>query len=212
MTDYAGADECSDLNVSGANCDGDVGTCFEDSYVPLLSIPKTTQKVVCGAFTPAKWMDTDGVCKMCDDSCLTCEGRASDCTTCRTHAEGWEALVSTSQCRCRDGYYIHARNPKNCSQCHKSCGKCTGWDSTKCSECKSNANLTILDTRKGTGKCEAGDGYYMDTDGITKPCHHSCLTCNGPAFDNCIECHSSATQLVNSCICDRLQYMKNRQC
>ncbi|KAL4495998.1 hypothetical protein ABPG72_015420 [Tetrahymena utriculariae] len=43
-------------------------------------------------------------------------------------------------------------------------------------------------------------------------CHDSCLSCNGPAANQCLSCPSNSTQNGNTCKCNSGSYAQNNQC
>ena len=81
--------------------------------------------------------------KMCDTTCKTCSGPASNnCLTCLTNA-----VLSSSTCACRDYYYHkpHGSPPTpfsgstsgSCARCDITCKTCSGGTSTDCLTCDS---------------------------------------------------------------------------
>jgi hypothetical protein len=81
--------------------------------------------------------------KMCDTTCKTCSGPASNnCLTCLTNA-----FLSSNTCTCRDYYYHkpHGSPPTpysgstsgSCARCDITCKTCSGGTSTDCLTCDS---------------------------------------------------------------------------
>jgi hypothetical protein len=81
--------------------------------------------------------------KMCDTTCKTCSGAASNnCVTCLTNA-----VLSSSTCTCRDYYYhkpygsppspYSGSTSGSCTRCDMTCKTCSGATSSDCLTCDS---------------------------------------------------------------------------
>ena len=90
-------------------------------------------------------------------------------------------LESSLECAeaCPEGTFADGRM---CRPCPPLCAKCA--DSQSCSACVKEAALLP------NGVCEEScpSNYYVDSDGACHPCHTSCLTCEGPGEQDCLEC------------------------
>ena len=125
--------------------------------------------------------DPTATCANCIAGCTMCTNLTS-CVTCGL--PGW-ASDSGSGCTCDVGFWYTSLPDPACTACDKTCKECGGSGPQDCKACKDNSSLIIIDTSTNQGECKADDGFYLDSSGDAKPCHHSCLTCDGPGWNQC---------------------------
>jgi hypothetical protein len=152
--------------------------------------------------------DPKATCTNCIPGCTLCSNTES-CTTCGL--PGWTS-DSNSVCICDVGFWYTSDPAPACTACNKTCKECGDSGLQECTVCKDNSSLNIINSATGRGECIADNGFYLDSSGDSKPCHYSCLTCNGAGWNQCERCHVTATMFQNSCICPRLNYMKATIC
>ncbi|EAS05248.2 hypothetical protein TTHERM_01364620 (macronuclear) [Tetrahymena thermophila SB210] len=135
----------------------------------------------CNKVTLGKYIENN-TCKDCNSSCKTCVGPlATDCIECKR--EAYKVDPSSKLCQC-------AIN--NCQQCNTEgteCLKCIGGYAKKEGQC-------IF--------CDEQNGFFIDLNNICQKCHSSCLKCNGPNENNCLQCKNSGFKLdlaTSKCIC-----------
>ena len=139
--------------------------------------------------------------------------------------------TSAATCICNTGYY---GTWNLCSPCDSSCLTCSGPSSNQCNSCKPNAtwNGSTCICWSGfnfiNGACQQCDvnsvysasaatcicnnGYY-GTWNQCNLCDSTCLTCSGPATNECTTCASGAPiSGVCSTTCIAGQYVLNNVC
>ena len=90
-------------------------------------------------------------------------------------------VASTLECveKCPVGTFA---NEHMCRECPKFCSECV--DDHSCIKCQEGA------VRLQNGECadECPDLSYAAANGTCVPCHHSCLSCDGPTEKDCTSC------------------------
>ncbi|EAR99373.2 transmembrane protein, putative (macronuclear) [Tetrahymena thermophila SB210] len=137
-------------------------------------------------------------CLPCHNFCSTCFGSGNTkCNTCKTPYLYNNNICSES---CLPGSYPNGQG--SCSDCDKSCQTCFGSTSQSCITCRSGY------FKSGDTQCvsDCQDGYVIDQslqkcvtcpsstyyeNKECKQCHPTCLSCLGPAENQCIKCIES---------------------
>lgn len=182
--------ECKLCDISCKECVSSHNSscikCNQGTY--LLSIPGPSfcvNKSSCPMNNYANLISNQ--CELCDVSCLTCSnGSKYDCLLC-------------------SGAYFYDEINLSCEKCHSSCLSCNGPNFNSCLSCFPGK---LLQNITGPSSCEniCPQGYYLDLSNFhcskdcpryhyknddlltCEPCHYSCESCLGPAFNNCISC------------------------
>ena len=134
--------------------------------------------------------DTSGNCVQCHHSCLSCNGPTdSNCTSC----PGQLSLGEDGTCSirlpssCRDGTYFDHRKLE-CQSCHVTCAKCSGKESTQCTQCYESYVHTddgrCIDVRE-LRSCDSGH-YFNTSSSACIPCPSLCANCSQDA--KCLSC------------------------
>ena len=146
------------------------------------------------------------ICSNCNPTCANCTGSSdTNCINCSSNA----TLQANNSCICNNGLnWISnqcAACPNNtywntslsqCSACDNTCLNCSGFSSTNCTSCYSNATL------QANSSCLCNSGYYW-TGVLCALCNNTCLNCSGGSFLNCTSCPENSTlQVNNSCLCN----------
>ena len=144
------------------------------------------------------YLASDGKCKRCHNTCLTCTGsEASNCQTCISTGTaptngacavpvcsasyGCQKCATANSCRvCKEeGYYkITFGDYALCRPCHKSCFSCSGPGASDCLSCPLGVPTA--------GECEAPkcDNHYDDN-------NENCIKCEEGKTGNCTTCLGS---------------------
>ena len=132
----------------------------------------------------------DGNCIHCHHSCLSCNGPTeSNCTACpgqlSLREDGTCSIRSPSSCL--DGTYFDHRKLE-CNSCHATCSKCSGKESTQCTQCNDSYTLTedgrCVDFRQ-MQSCDSGH-YFNNSASSCIPCPSMCANCSEDA--KCLSC------------------------
>jgi len=119
-----------------------------------------------------------GECKKCNEKCSACVGTTSvDCTACASASQ----VVKMGKCidTCAAGDYPD--DDKVCHECPTMCKECTS--ASECTAC--HADRPLLHRGVCLSSCPA---HTRLLDNECVDCHTSCLTCSGPAANECSEC------------------------
>ena len=139
-------------------------------------------------------------------TCATCNGGLpNNCQSCNSGTY-LDTLTSTCVSVCPDGYYGD-NSSKTCLECYKAvsstdinkdCKTCYGGGNNQCTSCNSGTYFLSVNN-SCLGDCPAGwyqnstnnscGGCYMQT---SPSANMTCLTCNGPAYSNCLSCGTSS--------------------
>ncbi|RUS24227.1 hypothetical protein BC938DRAFT_473913 [Jimgerdemannia flammicorona] len=159
---------------------------FQRSKKILLPIPG------CAAECALCWGPTDGQCIACNPPWYLMDGFCVN------------YVSSTGQCTAPlslTGSWYGIPNKTECGACATPCANCNSLNQTRsggpiCTECA--AGWFVQD-----GECveQCSDGYYDAGDATCKPCHPDCLTCSGPAFNQCRTCGSARPFLAQNGQC-----------
>lgn len=127
-------------------------------------------------------------CGACDAKCVTCQGKADNCTKCPW---GYFLINGTCLSTCPNGYFA---NPdptmSSCLPCQPPCLVCLS--STSCKICQSGYFLTPTSTC--TFNCSSLS--TSTTSYTTSPLNSSCVPCPS----NCMNCsYSSSTSTIPKC-------------
>ncbi|KAM9360686.1 proprotein convertase subtilisin/kexin type 5-like [Symphorus nematophorus] len=120
----------------------------------------------------------DGVCQSCAPVCTSCKGNSSYCLSCET-----QYLLLDHSCRshCPEGYYA---TETECHRCPAHCRECN--QDGLCQKCD---QYYFLHDDKCVDDCP--DGYFAsEKQQECVHCHADCATCDGPDFDDCLECRN----------------------
>lgn len=76
-------------------------------------------------------------CIPCNGNCKQCSSQ-NFCTACIKNA-----FIIEGSCKCMDGFYPSIANGilQECKKCHSTCQKCSGPNSTNCTDCHKMSNL-----------------------------------------------------------------------
>jgi proprotein convertase subtilisin/kexin type 5 len=153
----------------------------------------------------------NNICGMhsCHPTCQSCYseigGPAEKCSSCRDPYPGVNqgSLLNgtkSGNCYCAGGGLYGFNEHYFCAPCHPRCGTCSSLNYKQCLTCSdSGAIATTCDSCSADSN---GRGRYMDP--VTyacKLCHGSCLTCRGPAYNQCLDCRSGELLQNNLCGC-----------
>lgn len=121
-------------------------------------------------------------CVACDANCGTCNGTATNCTSCKV------------------GFFLTG---SSCTACSVGCGTCSS--ATKCTQCLTDF---ILDD----SKCICKDGTFLNvTTSVCDSCHPTCYTCTASLLSNCLSCVDIQFRLLsgNTCACNGSNYVES---
>ena len=119
-------------------------------------------------------------CTPCSSPCLTCQGSATQCTSCDLSKsyvlEGTTcALCDTSESK---KILDTSSTPPKCLDCAAPCLTCQGTP-TNCSSCQTSFTHSV-DSETSQGKCTENQKSFT--------CHSSCSECEGPSENDCRGC------------------------
>lgn len=127
-------------------------------------------------------------CQLCSDNCVTCVGRADNCTTDGGCRNGMFFDLNQYQCLyiCPNNYYgkvVDATNTsKNiCEKCADECALCYGAGKTKCTKCTTFGGTPYF-KYPFTDVCESvcPKGFYGEVQSLScLPCQEACAACYG---------------------------------
>ena len=128
-------------------------------------------------------------CQKCPQFCASCTGPAdTSCTACLPSAY---FIPSQSRCVGICPQSMYSRDfplPKICAHCYTDCLTCTGPTNKDCQLCKEDKFWFSSETNCVTS-CPANHFYpQLSPFKSCQSCHHTCLRCNGPEKDKCLEC------------------------
>ena len=136
--------------------------------------------------------------KVCDSSCLTCNGvTPKNCLSCPSSPSATYLLSSNNSCvACNvQGYYADTTTG-TCNQCDTTCLTCSTAGSTNCLTCPSGTTY-LLSQNNSCVTCNV-QGYYQDTtSGTCNLCDTTCQTCSASGPTSCSSC-PSGTYLLSS--------------
>ncbi|XP_066488376.1 extracellular matrix organizing protein FRAS1 [Tiliqua scincoides] len=134
------------------------------------------------------YMDNSQRCRVCHGSCTSCVGPLpTQCTSC-----SFPLALRQSQClsACGEGFY---QDRMVCKDCHPSCRSCVGPDRLHCTQCMAleeglqpEVNLEGNPAGACLPHCKAH--FFLNSAGVCKECHSSCLHCVGKSSENCTAC------------------------
>ena len=195
-------------------CDDTCSSCFGPSDKECSSCEK-------GFF-----LDTDSSCKPCDDNCVECVGTSTNCTVCPEGKELNEfnecVYICDSSCETCSG-----PNPDNCTSCKEEHDILVDGVCTKPNCVALNYSHDETTNSLGPNRCDedcdcdstrrcSPDGFcrecmylatlypnlYNQTE--CPPCDDTCLTCQGPDFDDCTACEDGFVLIGGECKpCDK---------
>ncbi|CAD8113135.1 unnamed protein product [Paramecium sonneborni] len=173
-------------------------SCQGDQFRELNLITKTCDCQI-------GYIEIDGVCQQCQESCQACSQSVDNCTSC-----GQLRLMKNNTCVCTNGMFESIVD-KSCQFCDKTCLTCS-QSNTHCLTCSIDNYRTL----QPGNICECLQGYFeVPSTKNCEQCEKSCLTCS-LLSNNCLTCDSSLhLQLVhNQCSCQQSYYFNslNKQC
>ena len=130
-------------------------------------------------------------CEFCSSACVTCEGRADNCTFAGGCRNNQFFYNGTFQCLsvCPNGYYGNS-STGYCEQCASGCALCFGYYAENCTKCTAfllaNGSTSALYKHPQLDRCVADcpTGWYEQSLGyICEKCHESCGSCGDNATD-----------------------------
>ncbi|XP_069482442.1 extracellular matrix organizing protein FRAS1 [Ambystoma mexicanum] len=134
------------------------------------------------------YVDVTGRCAACHVTCSSCFGPlANQCGSCSR-----SLVLHQGQClpTCLEGSF--AEN-SNCKACHQSCRACVGPGNIHCTRCAQS--LEVLQTEQeyygqpyGVCQFQCAARFYMESTGVCRECHASCLSCIGESEMDCTAC------------------------
>nr|XP_033782752.1 proprotein convertase subtilisin/kexin type 5 isoform X1 [Geotrypetes seraphini] len=127
----------------------------------------------------------------CDESCKTCNGSDTTCTSCPSGS-----YLSASECvtSCPRGSFASEHN-KRCEQCVDGCEVCSEHK-RRCLKCMSRPDQQLYLHNEECLK-ECPDGYFADGSACSE-CSSPCEICDGRATF-CLSCQSSFLLEQNEC-------------
>ena len=135
------------------------------------------------------------ICVDCDPSCSSCEGDSNNCTSCPEK----KILFNHSCIGNCSAQFIWLNS--TCIPCNSSCKACIK-NPNYCVSCSDQS--LFLDSKSGfcirKNTCSESE-FYDPMSNECPSCYPSCLTCNGPSFNNCTSCKEERIFSNNSCIC-----------
>ncbi|XP_056639377.1 furin-like protease 2 isoform X2 [Diorhabda sublineata] len=151
----------------------------------------------CLASCPLSTYETDDYgCASCHESCETCSGsNSSQCVSC-PYGRYWHEGRCVKECPAH--HYADVQQ-KECIECPPGCSEC---NKTTCISCLDDwkVNSKGRCVSQNSDKCDV-DQYYDN--GLCKPCHSTCDSCDGPTEKACISCASplilQGTKCVGKC-------------
>lgn len=151
----------------------------------------------CLASCPLSTYETDDYgCVSCHESCETCSGsNSSQCVSC-PYGRFWHEGRCAKECPAH--HYADAPQ-KECIECPPGCSEC---NKTTCISCLDDwkVNSKGRCVSQNSDKCDI-DQYFDN--GLCKPCHSTCDSCDGPTEKACISCASplilQGTKCVGKC-------------
>ena len=188
-------------------CSAGCATCFNSTNHDCLSCNnfntstayyKWANQSTCDYFCPDGQFISPTLshqCAYCASNCITCTGRADNCTStggCRT---GSFFSNSSFNCVtvCSDGEFGSTSN-NFCMSCDVSCALCFGPSALECSKCRVNpANSSepyfkLPFSTQCNSTCPVG--WFEHTSTYTcEPCHSACSACGDNATD-CSACQN----------------------
>ena len=138
---------------------------------------------------PSNTYDDSNVCRACHNTCLSCSGALdNNCLSCNpSSTPNGKFYFSPKTCieTCPSSTF----NDNNiCRDCHTDCLTCSGSANNQCLSCDSLSathGKFLFTDKMCAATCPSNT--YEDS-GVCKDCHSSCLTCNGPANNQCLSC------------------------
>jgi len=221
--------ECLPCDTSCLTCNGVASnnclTCTSGSYLinelNTCSTCTTTQyfdqtKQLCIFICSANqyYDEISQICQNCDISCETCKGISRNCTSCSPNS----LLKITSNfgtCidNCTSNQYL---SDYTCFPCDIRCSGCLGPSNSNCTACSSDYFLNIS-TNQCTNLCPLISQYYDKSLKTCKDCNNTCLTCSGPAYNQCLSCFPAFYYFPSATTCGSIcpilgYYIKNNLC
>jgi hypothetical protein len=198
-----------DINGDCQRCHFSCNSCFGEGQYGCLD-PKDTSSNLKNFTTINKYacvagyyMDSQGICQVCDPSCKTCSGPLpTNCTSCK-NSIGFTFLTN-GQCLCYSGGGF-VMYQGECKECGRRCSSCNAPnDNNGCTACKIYAELS-------GSTCTCISGFQFYSSGVGNDCSRSnnegecalsCDDCTAPyneAF--CTSCPPFATLSGGFCTC-----------
>ena len=138
--------------------------------------------------------DANNTCEPCFAECDTCFGPTeNDCLSCSL-----PAFLNVTTCvTCPVGYFGDS-DLGFCYPCDDpNCDICSSLDENSCTAC-SNQGVWYLKQGDCVDVCPT-DGFFLN--GIDcLPCNDTCLSCNGPAADQCTSCNVTLLTWNATCV------------
>lgn len=142
--------------------------------------------------------------------CAACASIDPACIECGEDREN-KMLIGAIKCLTCEFGYSWSTKDKKCMKCEDNCLLCQYKKNTteiECHQCISGyypkdgkcvkntlPNCSYSPTGAACLQCKTG--FYL-AEGICKPCHESCITCDGPAEAQCIACSTISIVYKNS--------------
>ncbi|KAL4451057.1 hypothetical protein ABPG74_021379, partial [Tetrahymena malaccensis] len=232
------------MNQACSKCHQTCKTCFgkqnDNCYTCRDLFTFSNFKCICqdGYYLDPKTFE----CQKCNYQCQTCSD-SQNCLSCPIDRQIYQGIFffdkyfqlsllnildvnGFNQCQCIQGLYDD-QIFKKCKKCQYSCLTCS--DLNTCTSCVRMRNLSgkhiqyfqfnqfNLYSYKGT-QCICQDGYYDNPDSqLCEQCDFTCITCNGPKNNNCLQCPSNRQLDIESkkCVCINSLYYEDpntREC
>ena len=182
------------------------GQCNECEELPFHCTNYKINTCNCNNCDDGYYLNSEYICKQCNDNCKTCNNNENECTSCNDHyfiinnicyeCTGCnETEKDSCKCiSCQDGTYLNKNY--QCIKCDTSCKKCKDFKSN-CIDCY--------------------DGYYLNNN-LCSPCFNRCKKCTTQSYDisnqNCISCFDNYILFNNNCIdeCPEGYYLSENKC
>ncbi|CAG9331567.1 unnamed protein product [Blepharisma stoltei] len=183
--------------------DSRTGTCVEE---------ETATSDYCSA---GYYEDSNKICQICNINCLDCYSAASYCSSCPSIYGNKYLNLLTYVCvaTCPALITVPDSSDFKCYPCDSSCATCNGKNANNCLTCPSTGTIYFTSDNKCLSSCTPQYNFYNTTSAryecistcptnhyyITAdltsclPCDSTCLTCSGPANNNCSSCDMTGT-------------------
>lgn len=190
---------CSPCSPLCGTCSGPDSTqclsCDVASVTPFLQSSQCVAQ--CNENAYALMLQDTGMCMPCDTTCKECSGPSStDCSSCSSSFPFFQRVpFQSGACvaACDSGSFADEHNA--CTECHYTCGTCSGAVPDACTSCEHGSTLT-----DGICVSKCPDSSYYTEDESCAACYHSCLACSGPGAGDCIACGSDAALYNGTCL------------
>ena len=184
--------ECLPCPTGCAKCDQDqaCSQCNE-AWAMNATSGQCYPKAQLSCPVPSTFLDPQGNCRPCHESCDSCEGGSGpdSCLSC----QGDHFLhIGTCIDQCPKASFA-AAGTKTCRHCPHACKTCTSPSS--CTSC--HKGYVFNEQGQCVANCPLGK---HQVEGHCKACHANCKTCKGLNQDNCLSCPPGRVLSSGQCL------------